>query len=355
MKITNTVRQLYEDQLEINQRLEARVKELFEGSKPPSWFFRGRIKPLESFAQKLETGRGGDPTALEDFYACTLVVENRSSIGEARTFVNRFCDVVRHKPEVQGETHKRADSFPFDDLRLYVRLKSLRPDEPISEILFEVQIKTFLQHAWGIATRDLIYKGDQINWGKARVAYQVKAMLEHAEISIAEVDSFAASEALALSDDDTRKRNRVLDWLRTRWSPEQLPEDRRRLVDTIMQISRDMYVELDQIINAVETDTARGEGVNLRNLSPYGIILRALFTHHRQKVNRFLRDRRNSRNYLTLFLTEEMELGQLPSDAHPNRYYYFGSRAEVDENVVAQEIVIREEPEPDERPQYEPE
>jgi hypothetical protein len=116
-----------------------------------------------------------------------------------------------------------------------------------------------------------------------------------------------------------------------------------------------MYVELDQIIGAVETDTARGEGINLRNLSPYGIILRALFTHQRQKVNRFLRDHRDRRKYLTLFLTEEMELGQLPSDAHPNRYYYFGARAEVGENVVAQEIVMRAEPEPDERPQFEPE
>jgi hypothetical protein len=321
MKITKSVRRLYDEQLELNQRLEVRVKELFEGSKPAAWFFRGRIKPLESFAQKLETGRGGDPSALEDFYACTLVVENRTSIGEARAFVERFCEIIRQKPEVPGQTHKRPDSFQFDDLRLYVRLRALRPDEPIAGVLFEVQIKTFLQHAWGIATRDLIYKGDQISWGKARVAYQVKAMLEHAEVSIAEVNAYANSEALALNDDDTRKRNHVLDWLRNRWSPEQLPEDRRRLVDMILQISRGLQLSVDDIIAVVERDTGEGSGINLRNLSPYGIVLHAIFTYRRNAVHRFLRDR-SPRQKLRLFLTEEMELGDLPGDAHPERFVY---------------------------------
>jgi len=323
MKITQTVRRLYEGQLEINERLEARVRELFGGSKPEAWFYRGRIKPMESFAQKLETGRAGDPSALDDFFACTLVVENRTSIKEAKEFVERFCDIVRQRPEIPGETHKRPDSFPFDDLRLYVRLRAIRPDEPISEVLFEVQIKTFLQYAWGIATRHLIYKGDQVSWGKARVAYQVKAMLEHAEVSIAEVDAFAGSDALALNDPTTLMQNKVLDWFRDRWHPEQLPEDRRRLVDTLLHISRSLYLSIDDIIEAVERDTERGDGINLRNLSPYGIVLHALFVHRTTAVHKFLRDR-NTRQKLRLFLTDEMELGDMPAGANPDRFYCVG-------------------------------
>lgn len=330
MKITKTVRRLYDEQLGLNQLVEARVRQLFEGSKPEGWFYRGRIKPVESFAQKLETGRGGEPQAQEDFFACTLVVENRTAISEAYAFVERFCDVVERRPRNPEQTHKRPEAFPFDDLRLYARLKAIGPDEPVTEVLFEVQIKTFLQHAWSIATRDLIYKGDRVSWGKARVAYQVRAMLEHAEVSIAEVEAIAGSEALHMEDAETRDRNRMLDWFTDRWQPEQLPQDRRRLVDTLREIARALYMDMEELITVVEQDTAEGDGINLRDLSPYGIVIRALFRRRVHKVNKFLCDT-SERPRLRLFLSDEMEISPLPDRANPERYRWvtFGEQNDV--------------------------
>ncbi|MET0395814.1 MAG: hypothetical protein ABW277_03230 [Longimicrobiaceae bacterium] len=324
MKITKSVRRLFDDQLDVNKALERRVRVLFE-SRPEGWFYRGRIKPIESFAQKLETGRVDDATALEDFFACTLVVENRAAIQEAREFVERFCEIQYQRPPDPQTTFKRPEAFSFDDLRLYVRLKATGPEEPITEVLFEIQIKTFLQYAWGIATRDLIYKGDQISWGKARLAYQIKAMFEHAEISIAEVEAISTSGALTVTDQDTQEQNRVLEWLREGWDPDRLPQDRRRLVSTLLQITKGMHLSLDDLFAAVDQDTARGEGIHLRDLSPYGIVVRSLFAHQSTKVQNFLRDR-NRRQKLRIFLTEEMEVGDLPANALPTRYHFVGGQ-----------------------------
>jgi hypothetical protein len=326
VKISQAIRKLYEEQKQINDRLAARVKELFEGSKPEGWFYHGRVKEVESFAQKLETGRFADPAAVEDFFACTLVVENRSVIETATQFVERFCSIEKRRPPDPSSTFKRPDSFVFDDLRLYVKLDPVGPPDPITDILFEVQIKTFLQHAWAIATRDLIYKGEEIHWGKARLAYQIKAMLEHAEISIAEVDTMSSTGALSVTDPDTQKRNQVLDWLRQNWGEEQLPADRRRLVDTLLDLARAIHLDIEQLFDAVARDTERGAGTHLRNLSPYSTTVKALFTHQPRKLQHFLRDR-NPRWKMRLLLGSDMEI-DFPTDAHAERYIFLDAQAE---------------------------
>ena len=66
-----------------------------------------------------------------------------------------------------------------------------------------MQVKTFLQHAWGIATHDLIYKTDDVSWSRQRIAYQIKAMLEHAEMSIQEAGRLAEAVALSKTQHDS--------------------------------------------------------------------------------------------------------------------------------------------------------
>src|SRR6185295_542993 len=96
--------------------------------------------------------------------------------------VSWFLDQHKNKQlELKG-THE----FSFDDLRLYTKWKPdvTLPTPTFAGVVFELQIKTFLQHAWSIATHDLIYKTDSISWPKERVAFEIKAMLEHAENAI---------------------------------------------------------------------------------------------------------------------------------------------------------------------------
>ncbi|WP_328824874.1 hypothetical protein [Uliginosibacterium aquaticum] len=203
--------------------------------------------------QQRKYGRVADPRAMEDFFACTLVVENRSSISEALKVVEEICDLVSRRPPEEGKTHKSPDEFCFDDLRLYVKLKASDqlPPTPLDDLIFEIQIKTFLQHAWSIATHDLVYKGQNVDWGRARVAYQIKAMLEHAEISVERVDAMAESSLLAVTDEKIRKLKAVIDWLRRTWDGEWLPKDMVRLAENIIAMCQAISVELDDIFECV--------------------------------------------------------------------------------------------------------
>jgi hypothetical protein len=139
-------------------------------------------------------------------------VERVRSAGEPSPRKQVRCVYVTRRASKDDLTHKRSDAFPFDDLRLYVRWRddpSVRPTG-FADCLFEVQIKTFLQHAWTIATHDLIYKNAAKSWGKERIAYQIKAMLEHAEIAIQEAEALSATALLNKSDSETKEIGEIL-------------------------------------------------------------------------------------------------------------------------------------------------
>src|SRR5208337_1144238 len=166
MKIPQSIRLLYSELLEKNIILKDKVDEKIKSSKDERWHYESRLKIMESFALKIETGRIHSPKELEDFFACTIVVENKSAIQKAEDIILNNFVLKERRPRSENSTHKKSDSFPFDDLRLYVKWKddpALRPTG-VDGMLFEVQIKTFLQHAWSIATHDLIYKSDSVSW-----------------------------------------------------------------------------------------------------------------------------------------------------------------------------------------------
>ncbi|MDD2720710.1 MAG: hypothetical protein PHH47_05310 [Gallionella sp.] len=307
MKINKTIRSLYQEQYAINKLLETRVKEIFEGKKKAQWFFLCRIKGEESFALKLETGRVHQPEAMEDFFACTLVVENRTSIAEALNLVSEVCDIVKRRPPADERTHKSPEEFSFDDLRLYVKLKSGEdlPSRPLDEIVFEVQIKTFLQHAWGVATHDLVYKGKSVHWGRARVAFQIKAMLEHAEISVERVDAIAESSLLNVTDEKIRKLKTVIDWLQKTWAEELLPEDMVRLAENILSIAHALKLDIEEIINCVGIDTAQGQGAQLYDLTPFAVVIRSIYNHRKSSLERYLC---NEGGKFRIFFADDPEL-----------------------------------------------
>lgn len=328
MKISNSVRELFDSQEAVNARLEERVKQLLGENKKDNWFYKGRVKKLESFAQKLETGRF-DPHALEDFFACTIVVENKNAINEAVKLVEQFCNIQYKRPKTIGETHKSPDLFAFDDLRLYVKLKpsETAPPTPLNDILFEIQIKTFLQHAWSIATHDLIYKGSSISWGKARLAFQIKAMLEHAEISIEQVEAISDSSALSITDIKTSNLKNILTWIQENWEAELLPSDIVRLSQSVLNIMDALKVEFKDIQKAVKIDTENGYGAKTKNLSPYEVIVKATFNNLKDKFLTFL-----DKGKRKLFITPEMEL-DIPENISQKNLIFANSSKEIELSI----------------------
>lgn len=281
MKISASIRTLYEDQQESRLRLKGLVDALLKPRLLERWHYESRVKTAESFTLKAESGRVYDLSSLEDFFAATIVVRNGLEISQAETIIFELFSRHERRPPLDAETHKSPEQFPFDDLRHYVRWKDdpSLPPTALDGILFEVQIKTFLQHAWSIATHDLIYKSDDANWGKMRIAYQIKAMLEHAEISIQEASRLSECEALAKTDARTNSIKTFITLITDLWAKEDLPGNVRGLAENIMRLAQLIRIDAAELRALLNEEQRQGRGPLTRNLTPYGIVLQTLFAH----------------------------------------------------------------------------
>jgi len=291
MKVVYSITNLYNEQFALYEKLATTVNQLINSIKSNRWHYESRIKDLESYALKLETGRYPDPTKLEDFFACMLVVENTLEIKKAISYLRPHLKIESRRPPNENITHKNSDSFVFDDLRLYVTLKptAAREKGPLNDVLFELQIKTFLQHAWSIATHDLIYKSTEINWAKQRVAYQVKAMLENAEISIEKASKTKRIPGIPLTNEKINIQNQVKKFLLQNWTQDKLPKDLIRLVDNIIQLFKNINIDLKILETDLIEENKQGRGSNILNLSPYLIILQTLINQQSGKINNYLK------------------------------------------------------------------
>lgn len=278
MKVPQSVRQLYEELRPRYELLEGVVNEILHNRKERSWHYTSRLKGLESFTQKLETGRFLSPSEPEDFFACTLVVENQTAIARAEELVVSLFKLEERRPREHGKTPHRPPSFDFDDLRIYASYSEQEGRRPTGAegLRFEVQIKTFLLHAWGIATHDLIYKSGEVDWTTSRIAYQVKAMLEHAEASIATARKIAQFPEIRKEDEATVEIRTVIKWLQDTWSEGQLPKDTLRLAESIADLAKTLGLELSQVFDSVHSETQKGRGAKLVNLSPHGVVVKSL-------------------------------------------------------------------------------
>lgn len=282
MKIPKSVRDLYATLEPQYQTLRVHVDRLLRARKEERWHYESRVKSAESFALKLETGRVLNPEEPDDLFACTLVVERPHRIVEAEALVGSLFSVEVRRPKQADRTHLAPHSFEFDDLRLYVKWRDDPQARPtgVTPRLFEVQLKTFLQHAWAIATHDSLYKGGSADWASSRIAFQVKAMLENAEVAIGAADVLGASFALARSDDRTEELRNAIAMVESKWRAEQLPHDRRRLAENLLSLAKTLNRTIADVWSALDEATTSGDGTQSLNLSPFAATLAALVRKH---------------------------------------------------------------------------
>lgn len=314
VKIAQGIRTLHAEYEELYQRLgtdvEARLRPRVESVK---WFFLGRVKQLESFALKLETGRVKDPGRPEDFYACTIIVPTAAEVASAQAMITSLYVLHERRPVEDSKTHKAASSFVFDDLRLYVKQPEAMSgrDADLDGLLFEVQIKTILQYAWGVATHDLTYKTDSVSWPRERIAFQVRAMLEHAELAIAGAHTLADEPAIAKSDRSTDSVSEVLRILNVVWSDDQLPTDRKRLADTVSAVLTMCKLSAEDYNVILEEEAARA-GLVPENLSPYAFSIQALANSSKVDFKKLLNNSRRT----SVFVHDGMELPSWMAKPH---------------------------------------
>jgi ppGpp synthetase/RelA/SpoT-type nucleotidyltranferase len=309
MKIPLSIRELYNEQKDINDLLKDKVDKEFNRLKQKRWHYESRLKTLESFALKIETGRIDNAKQVEDFFACTLVVNNKGAVETAENLINNNFVVTERRPFSDKETHKYSNSFPFDDLRLYIKMQSNPTVPPIGveDVLFEVQIKTFLQHAWTIATHDLIYKSDSISWSKERIAYQIKAMLEHAEVSISEAETIAQSKTLDKTNKKTKEIGDVIALIKEFWLTLELPNDTVLLANNVLSLIKSLKIDIDQLREILQIETDSGKGSKTLNLSPYGVVIQSLINQETSKIKRYLESAPKSWKF-KVFISNEIEV-----------------------------------------------
>ena len=307
MKIPGSIRELYEDVREKYIPLKTDVDTLLRSHKRDSWHYESRLKTRESFTLKLESGKWKCRRDLDDILGVLLVVENHSVLSAAETLIKEYFDVVRRQPPDRKRATISAVSFPFDDVRLCVQwpLNSPVPKPQYRDLLFEVQLRTFLQHAWNVATHDVVYKSDVVGWPRERVAAQMRATLEHVELTLNEIDGLAKSRILFRYDDETRRIQSVIRLLHKHWDRTRLPVDVKRLATNVSRLLSFMKVSLRRLDGILSEERQLGRGALTENLSPFGTILQSLVYHDPNAVRRLLSDQNRG---FTICIPAEVEL-----------------------------------------------
>ncbi|WP_081631898.1 hypothetical protein [Rhodococcus sp. 114MFTsu3.1] len=301
MKVSASVRAEFEKQLEINSIIRDRVDKLLRPAVQERWHYESRLKQETSFALKLETGRFSTRD-MNDVFACTIVVPTLQEIPDAENLVlSRFSQVDR-KPASDAVANIAPTSFTFDHIRLYVQLLPPPglPPQPINSITFEVQVKTFLQHAWSIATHDLTYKTSKVSWGKERIASQVKAALESAELAIAEAEYLGARSNPIVNKESkqTSELLHIVESLQREFDQPYLPDNIKSLASSILRLfflSEVAVIEIDDIASAGKA--ARG-GLHPSDYSPYGVFLQYFFEQKSDQLKLGLKRRRKERIFV---------------------------------------------------------
>ena len=268
--------------------------------------FEGRHKEAESLFSKIEEGSYEHPFAeITDIYAATIALPDVSRIPHIRA---RVWDDFE---ELDSKWHRSSNPFEFiyDDLHLIIRLKPNVQilDKSLSDLKFELQIKSLLQFAWTKATHG-IYKSRDVSWQRDGLAAEARAMLELLDGLLADV-SRAASFQHERENADYARRRQIVALLATNWSSEQRPSDLRRCAVTIDNLLRLAKKSVDDLKGLMVGGVGQKYAL-ARSLTPVQAVLVSLLTSMRPAQRNEFYDRAREQE-IRFLVTQEM-LGLVP-------------------------------------------
>jgi len=272
------------------------------------YLYTSRVKGVASMLQKLETGRWSS-AELDDALGATLVV---ATLGDVKACIDNLPKRVVIDPALSKRTadhSKDPDVFRFDDERLVCRLTApagaATQGERVWTRPFELQVKTIQQFAWGKITHPLVYKGDRFDWRMSRLAAQLRALAEQADLLYAEFKTIGAK-----IDRRSSRKGNVLDqlgrdleaWLKVGLVPDDaIPPSPVRLVESLDALCRGLGLEPDKVMPEVQSEL-QSRGFD-RSLSIYQFVLGVAVDRHSAEP---LWDRARNRK-VRLLVTSELE------------------------------------------------
>ncbi|WP_170086359.1 hypothetical protein [Kyrpidia spormannii] len=227
--------------------------------------FSSRRKTVDSLAEKIETGRFGSWSELDDLFACTVIVPTLVEEPRVIDFCCSVFDVIRVKK--LGDALKAPDVFRFDSTRIYARLKSpevgmsnMEGEKSVFDVQFEVQVRTAFEHAWSMATHSLAYKTHEIDWKRLRLASQLKATVEQLDALILAYDQVLQKVSESRWPDLEKKKkisDATLGFFEERLLPEELlPRDLSRFSDNLYALlkSSSTTVNVTRALRIIEEE-----------------------------------------------------------------------------------------------------
>jgi len=261
--------------------------------------YTSRIKPLESAVLKIEKNEYTRPFFdMEDMLAGSIIVPVISEIIATRSDVEREFGIDEIRPLMVPDPEKFGGAY---DLHLILKLKDspYRIDKSVLNFRFEVQIKTFLQHAWSKAGHDIIYKPKRMSYGLVRIASQIRALLELADNVLANIES-AAQLQIEPEYPKYSISKKIIEIMEKYWETSQLPADRRRAAGIIQR-----YMELAKIstpdqLDAIISNPRYADFLQLRSVTPTQTIFIILFIEKNGNIPKIVEE--NSK----VLITDEM-------------------------------------------------
>ena len=305
MKVTKSVRDLYDSINEVACILKNEINELIvDFCKSKNWSSNSRIKEIHSFAQKLETGQFESLESIDDFLGYEIIVTNVHEIATAKDYIKDNFDVIHERPNKT----KLASDFSFDSIRMYVRAKPSLKEKIYKSMVFEIQIKTLLEKAWSSATHDFTYKCENAEWAKERLVYQIKAILTHADLMLAEMERISQLDLLKKEYTKYDQINAISLWIRTSWDLTERPSNMKRLAEVVDKLCQNYNVKFDELKDIVNQHKLQNGGS--KDLSIYATILQALFdTNHAEFIKK-AKSKYKDNKELKLIIPEEVDIEQ---------------------------------------------
>jgi len=127
-----------------------------------------RIKEFDSLLKKATEKKLGNPLAeMTDIVGLRVVCLFRSDVEKAKEVIRETFSIIK---EDEKRTKMPKNLFDFAETHFDVKLNTL-PDnrlgfdekgtlKRLSEIVFEIQVRTICEHAWISTSHNLFYKSD---------------------------------------------------------------------------------------------------------------------------------------------------------------------------------------------------
>lgn len=196
---------------QLSKKVQSIISEIIIDEKIPIHAIYSRAKEIDSFTKKIEDPKYTDPKSqITDFSGIRIIAYVESDLEKISTVIKSFFE-VDEKNSVDKSQSLGTDKVGYRSIHYIAKLPKDRINLPeykkFKDLVFEIQIRTILQHSWAEIEHDKNYKfsGELPFYLKRRfkVLAGVLELADREFNSIAlEIDQYSASV-----NADTKKGN----------------------------------------------------------------------------------------------------------------------------------------------------